>query len=106
MKLNLDELEQLAAQATPGPWTAVVSDKYGFTVAILPPNFPQAPLVGRSKDEQDAAYIVASCNATLDLIARVRELERQNAGLEARIRYLMEERNALEWELNNIKRGD
>lgn len=75
MKFNLDELEQLAAKATPGPWTAVVSNKYAVTVVILPPDFPQAPLVGRIRDEQDAAYIVASCNAVPELIKMYREAD-------------------------------
>ena len=122
---QLVEMEQLAAKATPGSWKAVVSDKYNFTVAILPPDFPQTPLVGRIRDEQDAAYITSACNAVPELIKmyreaedkannawrilleaqarivevqkRVQELERQNAVLEARIRYLIEERNDSEW---------
>lgn len=92
MKLNLDELEQLAAQATPGPWKLVVSDKYTFTVAILPPDFPQTPLVGRIRDEQDAAYIVASCNAVSALVAelkaereKVKELEAQRDWLASKL---------------------
>jgi hypothetical protein len=84
MDINLEELERLAAQATPGPWKVVVSDKYTFTVAILPPDFPQTPLVVRIRDEQDAAYIVAACNAVPELIARVRELERQRETLAPR----------------------
>ena len=75
MKPNLDELEQLAAKATPGPWGAVVSDKYNFTVAILPSDFPQTPLVGRIRDEQDAAYIISACNAVSELIKMYREAD-------------------------------
>ena len=75
MKFNLDELEQLAAKATPGPWGAVVSDKYNFTVAILPSDFPQTPLVGRIRDEQDAAYIISACNAVPELIKMYREAD-------------------------------
>jgi hypothetical protein len=116
MKFNLDELEQLVAQATPGPWGAVVSDKYNFTVAIIPPDFPQTPIVGRIRDEQDAAYITAACNSLPELIKmyreaedkankawkilleaqarivevqkRVRELEAENADLQAQIKEL------------------
>lgn len=40
-----------------------------------------------------------------ELEDRVLELERHNAGLEARIRFLTEERDTLEWELNDIKRA-
>ena len=84
-------------------------------------------------EKKSAAYIVAACNSLPELIAenralqeraqmrqelveqyekdiaslrqKVRELERQNAGLEARLRYKTDESNALEWELNDIKRG-
>lgn len=84
MGYYLRELERMAKEATPGPWKVTVSDKYGFTVAILPPDFPQTPLVGRIRNEQDAAYIIAACNAVPGLIAenralreRVQELERQ-----------------------------
>lgn len=84
MALDLEKLEQLAAQVTSGPWKVVDSDKYTFTVAILPPDFPQTPLVGRIRDKQDAAYIIAACNSAPELVAenrvlreRVQELERQ-----------------------------
>ena len=82
-ELDLDELERLAKAATPGPWKVVISDKYGFTVAILPPDFPQTPLVGRAKDEQDAAYITAACNAVPELIAENRALREDVACLKS-----------------------
>lgn len=104
MELDLDELERLSKAATPGPWKRgpYVSDGIFSAEGMI--LFDDC--TRRRNFNNNISYIVASCNATLDLIARVRELERQNAGLEARIRYLTEERNALEWELNNIKRGD
>jgi hypothetical protein len=82
MGVDLEKLERLAAQATPGPWEVVASDKYTFTVAILPPDFPQTQLVGRIRDEQDAAYIVAACNAVPELIAENRALQEQVRELE------------------------
>lgn len=108
MKPNLDELEQLAVKATPGPWGAVVSDKYNFTVAILPPDFPQTPLVGRIRDEQDAAYITAACNSLPELInenrelrKRMRELERQTvvlaSHLSKHVLHTMSTKEWLEW---------
>lgn len=75
MILNLDELEQLAAQATPGPWRLVEGNKYSFTSVILPPDFPQTPSFGRIRDKQNAAYIVAACNSLLDIIKLYREAD-------------------------------
>lgn len=75
MPIDLDELERLHKAATPGPWKMVGSDQYTFTAVILPPDFPQTPLVGRFRDEQDAAYIVAACNSLPELIAENRTLQ-------------------------------
>ena len=130
MKLNIDELEKLAAQATSGPWEVkTLSTNPDFHYAAS--EYIRSGMVFHASAE-DTTYIVTVCNSLHDLIAenralheraqmrqelveqyekdiarlrqKMRELERQNAGLEARVRYLMEERNALEWELNNINR--
>ena len=83
-EIDLNELERLAAQATPGPW---VDSGLGL---IRPPKKSSefvahcAPIVIHSvkklqQCKDNAAYIVAACNAGSALIARVRELERQNS---------------------------
>ena len=95
MGVDIDKLEALAKAATPGLWKVVASDKYAFTVAILPPDFPQTPLVGRIRDEHDAAYIVAACNSLPDLIAENRVLKGQVQRLEMRVADYIEERDAL-----------
>lgn len=107
---KLDELERLAAQATPGPWSCKSVPGLGGGRHNRPHIFADGvclPVASLSviKGEEDAAFIVAARNAVPELAARVRELEQQNAGLEARLRYLTEERDTLEWELNDIKRG-
>jgi cell division protein FtsB len=127
MKVDLDELERLAAKATPGPWYYDATGVFKWHFLL------EKRHVCEFVTEANAVYITAACNALPELIAenrelreRVRELEirevdyieerdallctkyaleRQNAGLEARNRYLMEERDTLEWELHDIKRG-
>lgn len=109
MDINLDELERLAAQATPGPWVANNWGRVWYTptpdskrlVCDTMRNTVKNPKSWRA----NARLIAAMRNAVPELIARVRELERHNAGLEARLRYLKEELDTLEWELNDIKRG-
>ena len=95
MGVNIEKLEALAKAATPGLWKVVASDKYTFTVTILPPDFPQTPLVGRIRDEQDANYIVAACNSLPDLIAENRVLKERVQRLEMRVADYIEERDAL-----------
>lgn len=77
MDINLEELERLAAQATPGPWE--VDDCNNIRIA------PKGrPIVATIHDYEDylprmadAQYIVAACNGVPELVTRVRELERQ-----------------------------
>lgn len=79
--LDLEKLERLAAQATPGPWE--VGNWVNCVLHTKPAEYrrtffiPGQPALSCSP--QDAAYITAACNAVPELIARVRELERQNA---------------------------
>ena len=86
--IDLDELMRLHAAATPGPWSVKIGDfcsddGYG-TVAL-----PYVEANGKTicvptdrgpydeNDEDDAAYIVAACNAVPELVARIRALEAQ-----------------------------
>lgn len=77
-EIDLGELERLAKAATPGPWGYGPYPSWDFMYRIT----------GRQKEflldthiaqngEANAAYIVAACNAVPELVARVRELERQ-----------------------------
>lgn len=84
--VDLDELMKLREAATPGPWSVKIGDfqdydGYGTVTApyvdaegktICVP-FDRGP--DDDNDEDDAAYIVASCNAVPELVARIRELE-------------------------------
>lgn len=85
-ELDLDELERLAAQATPGPWKEGRHDMFSIVEGahakyIYANSIPVAISTGEEKDCErvlaDARYIAAACNAVPSLIARVRELERQ-----------------------------
>lgn len=92
-RIDLDELERLAAQATPGPWKVGKghSAKFVMTYEDIPVRRLVSVIDGdkgtcdlaRGWDEScaNAAYIVAACNAVPELIARIRELERQNEAL-------------------------
>lgn len=87
-EIDLDALEQLAAQATPGPWE--VDDCNNIRIA------PKGrPIVATIHDDEDylprmadAQYIAAACNAVPELIARVRELERQRDWLAERLNFI------------------
>lgn len=93
--IDLDELMRLHEAATPGPWKVKngdfeSEDGYGTVTApyveadgktICVP-FDRGP--DDDNDEDDAAYIVAACNAVPELVARIRELE-DAAGFEARV---------------------
>ena len=84
--IDLDELMRLREAATPGPWKVNIGDfesedGYGTVTApyveadgktICVP-FDRGP--DDDNDEDDAAYIVAACNAVPELVARIRELE-------------------------------
>lgn len=70
-KIDLDELERLATQATLLPWHTIhgeILDAYHLKRAFM--SYEEA-------SKQNAAYIVAACNAVPSLIARVRDLERE-----------------------------
>ena len=77
--IDLDKLERLHAEATPGPWTQ--RGNFIFCAQNKRLAYVEAE---RALDLQTAAYIVAACNSLPDLIAenralqeRVRELERE-----------------------------
>ena len=86
--IDLDEIMRLREAATPGPWKVNIGDfesedGYGTVTApyveadgktICVP-FDRGP--DDDNDEDDAAYIVAACNAVPELVARIRELEEQ-----------------------------
>jgi hypothetical protein len=76
-KIDLEELERLAKAATPGPWVvAHLCTNANFVFAQA----PDCDMVFHAR-EADVQYITAACNAVPELIARVRELERQRLKL-------------------------
>jgi hypothetical protein len=91
MAIDLDELERLAAEATPGPWVIRHGDgwynKHSYEIEASNESHVAETLYAYN-GEADAAYITAACNAVPELIAenralqeRVRELERQRVYL-------------------------
>ena len=86
--IDFDELMRLHEAATPGPWEANIGDfesedGYGTVTApyveadgkMICVPFDKGP--DDDNDENNAAYIVAACNAVPELVARIRELEAQ-----------------------------
>lgn len=71
--VDLEKLEQLAAQATPGPWSLVDARAFLDDEDFEIRNGQHC--IGYGTSGADAAYIVGACNAVPELIARVRELE-------------------------------
>lgn len=79
---KLDELMKLRDAATPGPWKHdIVSrrDGMGFIWPFSSIENNDGEEVTDSITSNDAAYIVAACNAIPELVARIRELEAQKA---------------------------
>lgn len=94
--INLDELEQLAKAATPGPWEMVDAraflDDEDFEIRN------SQHCIGYGTSGADAAYIVAACSTVPELIARIRELEAQNnqlLGVIGSMKNIMCERNSM-----------
>ena len=82
MSVDLEKLERLAKNATPGQWANVGLGH--IRTAKKPDAFIAecTPMLIRSVKKlrqcrANADYIVAACNAVPELIKRVRELERQ-----------------------------
>lgn len=75
MAIDLDELERLAKAATPGPWEYRLVGRQANI--IMADTEPLCATKYSHNKSHDAAYIVAACNAVPELVARIRELERQ-----------------------------
>lgn len=84
--IDIEELERLAAQATPGPWKMVDARAFLDDEDYEIRNGQHC--IGYGTAEDDAAYIVAACNAVPELIAENRELRE-------RVRVLEEEGRTL-----------
>lgn len=69
--IDLDELMKLREAATPGPWEHKIDDAFDD-----PSIHDITPYVASCVKPDNAAYIVAACNAVPELVARIRELER------------------------------
>lgn len=82
MACDLERLERLAKAATPLPWHKQSFDVYGWKnkrrVFIAQTSKPiMRGIENIAQRLKDADYIEAACNAAPELVARVRELERQ-----------------------------
>lgn len=78
----LDELEQLREAATPGPWEAWSWSSHIYTINKRPVD-PDDERTGiaESLRKNDAAYIVAACNAVPRLIEMVQDMSSVIAGM-------------------------
>jgi hypothetical protein len=74
-KINLNELERLAAQATPRPWEHRTISK--TATVILAADTPLCATKYSVNKDHDAAYIVAACNSVPALIAENADLRNQ-----------------------------
>lgn len=86
MNLDLDNLEQVAQDATPGPWVATKEFANRWGVSPSPEDYyPVASVYGQgdlAKIEANAAYIAAANPAVvLELVRRLRAAEAENANL-------------------------
>lgn len=90
MNSDLDELKRLHRAATPGPWMTDMLFNIVDDHGIIVHNFEE---YGHTSNPSKAnvRYIVAACNAVPELIARVRELERQRKLLAAKVREVAHE---------------
>lgn len=73
MELDLGELERLAAQASPGPWTVDKDLPYCFTGTDS--RFLGFAATRNPYAYDNATYIVGACNAVPELIKMYREAE-------------------------------
>lgn len=85
--IDLEELERLAKAATPGPWK---HRGFGMQSNVVFTDYTTVCSTNSLNMPHDAAYIVAACNAVPELIARVRELEAENADLKRQLRDALE----------------
>lgn len=86
--IDLDELMRLREAATPGPWRHKIASKRDGMGSIWPFSSIKSEDVRAIQEEEEiitssitsanAAYIVAACNATPELVRRIKELERIN----------------------------
>jgi hypothetical protein len=78
----LDELERLRKAATPGPWEAWSWSSHIYTINKRPVD-PDDERTGiaESLRKNDAAYIVAACNAVPRLVKMVQAMSSVMAGI-------------------------
>lgn len=89
MNLDLDKLEQVARDATPGPWVATKEFANRWGVSPSPEDYyPVASVYGQgdlANIEANAAYISAANPAVvLEIVRRLRAAEAENAELRTR----------------------
>ena len=96
--IDLEELEKLAKDATPGPWRIDAENNPAHFI-MTNEDIPMHRLIAISESPiatcdlsrrwtescANAAYIVAACNAVPELIARIRELEERAQKAEDRL---------------------
>lgn len=79
-KIDIDKLEQLAAQATHLPWKVWERDDRYIVDASGKRELARVSMRYKPYPER-AEYIAAACNAVPELIARMRKMEDQNERL-------------------------
>lgn len=87
MPIDLEKLERLAKEATPGPWRVKCDNE----ICAGEKKVHLAKVMLSYKEwESNAAYIVAACNALPDLIAELKAARAENADLKNQLRDALE----------------
>ena len=95
MSVDLEKLEALAKNATPGPWHKQGFDVYAwkgkrreFVARTAPVVVSNSEFITRNMN--DSGYIVAACNSLPDLIAELKAARAENTELKNQLREAME----------------
>ncbi len=105
--IDLEELERLAAQATPRPWEVKhLRTNHEFVFAQA----PDCDMVFHAREE-DVQYITAACNAVPELIAELKEaraeggeLKRHSEWLERKLQLRIDNNAALIKRVRELER--
>lgn len=101
---QLDELERLAAQATPGPWFVTCNCTGKTFYTIKNDRVYIGETLGVYNGEANAAYIAAACNAVPELIKMYREADDEAADANSAWQKVRRENLALREQVRELER--
>lgn len=103
--IDIDGLERLAAQATPGPWfvTCNCTGKTFYTIKINRVYIGET--LGVYNGEANAAYIAAACNAVPELIKMYREADDEAADANSAWQKVRRENLALREQVRELEKA-